>query len=155
MVRVSVFVSLLLIFNFSPQINHFYYFTSLHGLQDVENHCVHLRDIELQTGRKIPHLRFPHVLFSIWRAWNYKTEQKNICFESRKKDTKTSTKRHEWHKDMNDTKWTIWYFQQCACVSVIYFAPVVTTTHRTRTTGAQQRVWALKWMSLVKRVRNC
>ena len=31
-----VFVSLLVIFNFFPQINHFYYFTSLHGLQDVE-----------------------------------------------------------------------------------------------------------------------
>ena len=31
-----LFVSLLVIFNFFPQINHFYYFTSLHGLQDVE-----------------------------------------------------------------------------------------------------------------------
>ena len=56
-------VSLLVIFNFFPQINHFYYFTSLHGLQDVENHCAHLRDIELKTGRKI--LRFRHVLFFI------------------------------------------------------------------------------------------
>ena len=60
-----LFVSLLLNFNFFPQINHFYYFTYLHGLQDVENHCAHLRDIELKTGRKIPYLRFPHVLFSI------------------------------------------------------------------------------------------
>ena len=51
--------ALFVIFNFFPQINHFYYFTSLHGLQDVENHCAHLRDIELQTGRKIPYLRFP------------------------------------------------------------------------------------------------
>ena len=42
-----LFVSLLVIFNFFPQINHFYYFTSLHGLRDVENHCTHL-----QTGRK-------------------------------------------------------------------------------------------------------
>ena len=58
-----LFVSPLLIFNFFPQINHFYYFTSLHGLREVENHCAHLRDIELQTGRKIPCLRFPH--FSI------------------------------------------------------------------------------------------
>ena len=48
-----LFVSLLVIFKFFPQINHFYYFTSLHGLQDVENHCAHLRDIELKTGRKI------------------------------------------------------------------------------------------------------
>ena len=37
--------------------------TTLHGLQDVENHCAHLRDIELKTGRKIPYLHFPHVLF--------------------------------------------------------------------------------------------
>ena len=60
------FVSHLVTFNFFPQINHFYYFTSLHGLQDVENHCAHLRDIELQTGRKIPYPLFPHVIFSIY-----------------------------------------------------------------------------------------
>ena len=35
------------------------------GLQDVENHCAHSRDIELQTGTKIPYLRFPPVLFFI------------------------------------------------------------------------------------------
>ena len=62
-----LFVSLLLIFNFFTQINHFSYFTSLHGLQDVENPCTHLRDIELhlKAGRKIPYPRFPHILFSI------------------------------------------------------------------------------------------
>ena len=48
-------ISLLVIFNFLPQINHFYYFMTLHGLQDVENHCTHLRDIELKT--KFPYLR--------------------------------------------------------------------------------------------------
>ena len=137
MVRVSVLVSLLLIFNFSPKINHFYYFTSLHGLQDVENHFVHLRDIELQTGRKIPYLRFPHVLFSVWRAWNYKTEQKNICFESRKKDTKTSTKRHEWHKDMNDTKWTIWYFSAMCMRKRHLFC---TSSHHNAPYGKQQEL---------------
>ena len=62
-----LFVSLLVIFNFFSQINHFYYFTrtSLHGLQDVENHCAHLRHNKLKTGLKIPYLRFPHVLFSV------------------------------------------------------------------------------------------
>ena len=60
-----LFVSPLVIFNFFPQINYFYYFTSLYGLQDVENHRAHLRDIELNTGKKIPYLRFPHVLFSL------------------------------------------------------------------------------------------
>ena len=59
------FVSLLVIFNFFPQINHFYYFKPLHGLQDAENHCAHLRDIKLKTGRRIPYLRFPHVFFSV------------------------------------------------------------------------------------------
>ena len=48
-----------------PKINYFYYFTSLHSLQDVENDFAYLRDIELLTGRKIPYLRFLHVLFSI------------------------------------------------------------------------------------------
>ena len=60
-----LFVSLLLILNFFSQINLFYYFTSLRGLQDVENHCAHLIDIEFKTGRKIPYLRFLHVLLSI------------------------------------------------------------------------------------------
>ena len=45
----SFFSFYILSFSISfPQINHFYYFTSLHGLQDVENHCAHLRDIELK-----------------------------------------------------------------------------------------------------------
>ena len=60
-----LFVSLLVIFNFFLQINHFYYFTSLSDLQDVENHCAHLWDIELKSGRKIPYPRFSHVLFCI------------------------------------------------------------------------------------------
>ena len=36
-------VSLLVMINFFPQINHFYCITSLDDLQDVENHCTHLR----------------------------------------------------------------------------------------------------------------
>ena len=64
---------------------------------------------------KIIALTWELVLFSIqldWRAWNYKTKQKNICFESGKKDTKTST--------MNEIR----------TVNAIYFAPVVTLTYR-------------------------
>ena len=34
-------------------------------LARLKNHCPHLRDIELKTGRKILYLRFPRVLFSI------------------------------------------------------------------------------------------
>ena len=92
-----LFVSLLVIFNFFPQINHFYYFTSLYGLQVVENHCTHLGDIELKSVRKIPYLRFP-MYYSLYN-WIGEHEiakpKKNICFESRKKDTKASTERHE------------------------------------------------------------
>ena len=51
--------------SFPKLMNHFYYFTSLRGLEDVENQCAHMRDIELETGRKILYLRFPHVLFAI------------------------------------------------------------------------------------------
>ena len=54
--------SLHLIFNFFPKITNFYYLTSLHGLQDVENRWAHLRDVELKTNRKIP---LSHVLFPI------------------------------------------------------------------------------------------
>ena len=48
-----------------PQINYFYYFASLRGLQDVENHCAHLRGTELKTGRKILYLRCPQLLFAL------------------------------------------------------------------------------------------
>ena len=61
---VYLFVSLLVIFSFFPQINNFYCFTSLHGLQDVVNHyCAHLREIQWKTGRKMSPLR--HELFSV------------------------------------------------------------------------------------------
>ena len=92
------FVSLLFIFNFFPRINQFYYFTSLHVLQDVENHCAHLRDIELKTGKKFHIFAFP-MYYSLcnWIGEHEITKlKKYICFESRKKkDTRTSTKRHE------------------------------------------------------------
>ena len=51
---VFLFVSILVIFSFFSQIDHFYCFTSLHGLQDVVNHYgAHLRDIQWKTGRKM------------------------------------------------------------------------------------------------------
>ena len=94
-----LFVSLLLIFNLFPQIQPFLlFFTSLHGLQDIENHCTHLRDIEWKTGRKIPYVRQFFIYDSLynWIGEHEMTKLKKIiCFESRKDDTKTSTKRHE------------------------------------------------------------
>ena len=43
-----------------------------------------------------------------------------------------------WMK-WNDTKWTIWYFQRCACVNAIYFARVVTTTYRMKNNKSSTR----------------
>ena len=61
-----LFVALHVIFNLFSQINYFYYFTSLHDLQDVENHfSAHLRDIEWKTGRKILSLLSPCIIFHI------------------------------------------------------------------------------------------
>ena len=89
-----LFVSLLVIFNFFPQLNHFYYFTSLlHGLQDVENHCTHLRDTELKTGRKIPFISTFLVCYSRYN-WigdhEIITLKKKIFASDPEKDTKKS-----------------------------------------------------------------
>ena len=97
-------VRVFLRFTSFPQLNQFYYFTSLHVLQDVENHCAHLRDIELKTGRKIPYLRFPHVLLSMqldWRAWNWKTKKIYLLRIQKKRTQKQAQKdmnQKEWHK---------------------------------------------------------
>ena len=91
---------------------------------------------------------FPHVfiLYIIGLESMITKLKKNVCFESRKKDTKTSTKRHE----RNDTKWTIWYFQQCACVNAIYFAPVVSTTYRTKNNKSSTRGLSLEKGALAR-----
>ena len=97
-------VRVFLRFTSFPQLNQFYYFTSLHVLQDVENHCAHLRDIELKTGRKIPYLRFSHVLLSMqldWRAWNWKTKKIYLLRIQKKRTQKQAQKdmnQKEWHK---------------------------------------------------------
>ena len=85
-------------FPFFPQINHFYYFTSLHGLQDRENHCAHLRDIELKTGRKIPYLSAFAMYYSLynWIGEHEIEQTKKISFESRKRTQKQA------QKDMNE-----------------------------------------------------
>ena len=71
---------------------------SLHGLQDVENHCAHLRYIELKTGRKIPFLRFPHVLLSIIGLESMKLQNyKNIFASNAEKRTQKQSQ-----QDMNE-----------------------------------------------------
>ena len=87
---------------------------------------------EISSWRLVEKFHVPAFLM-YYSPYNWLGEQeitklkKIICFESRKKDTETSTKRHEWN---GMTKWTIWYFHQCACVNAIDFAPMVTTTYR-------------------------
>ena len=101
--------------------------------------------IELKTGRKIPHLRFPHVLESM-KLQNWK----NYLLRIQKKGHKNKNKK-TWMK-WNDTKWNMWYFQQCACVNAIYFAPVVTTTYRMKNNKSSTRGPSLE-MSVLARAR--
>ena len=74
-----------------------------------------------------------HILFSIYN-WIGEHEitklpQKKLCssFELRKMTQKQAQKDMS-EKEWQTKKWTIWYFQQCACANAIYFAPVVTTS---------------------------
>ena len=93
-----------------------------------------------------------YYLFSIqldWRAWNCKTKEKCLLrIQKKRHKNKHNKKGMKW----NDTKWTIWYFQQCACVNVIYFAPVVTTTYRMQNNKSSTRVVSLE-RSVLARAR--
>ena len=51
-----------------------------------------------------------------------------------------------------DTKWTIRYFQQCACVNAVYFAPVVTTVYRMKDNKSSLRGLSLE-MSVLARAQ--
>ena len=93
-------VSFVLTFNFFPKINHF--FTILRLYMACKMWKITALTWEISSWRLVEkfHISAFYVLFSILLdcgAWNYKTKEKNVCFESRKKDTKTSTKRHEWN----------------------------------------------------------
>ena len=127
-----LFVSLLLIFNFFPQINHFCYFTSLHGCKMWK---ITALTWEISSSRLVDkfHISAFSMYYSLYNwigelAWNYKTK-KTYLLRIQKKGHKNKHKK-TWMK-WNDTNWTIWYFQKCACVNAIFFfAPVVTTTYR-------------------------
>ena len=98
MVRVSFrFTSPL--FRFFPQINHFYYLTSL----QVKNHCAHLRDIQLKTGRKIFHISAFPMYYSL-NSWIGECEMtkliKTIIYTFASNQEKKDTKQAQ--KDMNE-----------------------------------------------------
>ena len=96
-----LFVSLLVIFDFFFQINHFCYFTFLHGLQDVENHCAHLRDIELWRLVKKFHISAFPMYYSLynWIEEHGIAKPKKYIFASNpeKRTQKQVPKRHEWN----------------------------------------------------------
>ena len=61
-------------------------------------------------------------------------------------------KRKKTRMKWNDTKWTIWYFQKCACVNAIYFASIVTTTYRMKNNKSSTRGLSLE-LSVLARAR--
>ena len=65
---------------------------------------------------------------NVWRFLVYHIKLKKIFASNPEKRTQNKHKK-TWMR-RTDTKWTIRYFQQCACVNAIYFAPLVTTTYR-------------------------
>ena len=75
---------------------------------------------------------------------------KKVLLRIQKKGHKNKHKK-TWMK-WNDTKWTIWYFQQCACINAIYFAPEVTTTYRMKNIKSSTRGLSLE-MSVLARAR--
>ena len=60
--------------------------------------------------------------------------------------------RNTHKKTWNDTKSTNWYFQKCASINAIYFAPVVTTKYRMKNNKSLTRVQSLE-MSVIARAR--
>ena len=90
------------------------------------------------------HIRFP-MYYSLcnWIGEQETTKLKKKNFlRIQKKDTKTSTKRHKWNR--MTPKRTFWYFLQCACVNIIYFAQVVTTTYRMKNNKSSTRGLSLE-----------
>ena len=144
-----LFISRLVIFNFFPQINHFYCFTSVHGLQDGEITALTWEISSWRLVDKFYIFAFP-MYYSLYN-WIGEHEitklQKKYLLRIQRKGHKNKHKK-TWMK-WNDTKWTIWYFQQRTCV------PRRTQRTAWKTTRGQQGVWALKWVSSLERVRSC
>ena len=96
------FVSLLVIFNFFPQINHFYYFTSLHGLQDVKITALTWEISSWRLVEKFHISAFP-VYYSLYN-WIGEHEitklKKKYLLRIQKKRTQKQAQ-----KDMNEMEW--------------------------------------------------
>ena len=127
----------------------FYFFTSLHGLQDVENHCDHLPDIELKTGRKF-HISAFAIYYSRsnWIGEHGITKLKKMFASNPEKRTQKQAQ-----KDINEMEWHKMDFLIFSAMRLRKRRLFCTSSHH-NTTSAQQGVWALKWVSLLERVRN-
>ena len=99
---------------------------------------------------QIPYLRFPMYSLYNWIGEHEITKLKKYLPQIQKKGHKN--KRRKTGMKWNDIKWTIWYFQQCTCVNTIYFAPVVTTTHRMKNNRSSTMGLSLE-MSVLARAR--
>ena len=93
---------------------------------------------------------FPIILYNWFGKHEITKLKKKYLLRIQKKGLKTKHKK-TWMK-WNDTNWTAWYFQQCACVNAIYFAPVVTTTYRMKNNKSSTRGLSLE-MSVFARAR--
>ena len=101
-----------------PKLTIFFYFLPLHVLQDVE---ITARTWEISSWRLVEKFRIS--AFSMYYSlWNWigeheitKLKKYIYLLRIQKKGDKNKHKK-TWMK-WNDTKWTIWYFQQCACVN--------------------------------------
>ena len=146
-----LFVLLLVIFNFFPQINHFTILRLYMACKMWKIAALTFEIYWLEDWWKNSIFLLHPIYYSLYNNCTGEHEitklKRNICFESRKNGTKTSTERHKW-KGMTQNG----YFQQCTCVNVIYFAPIVTTTYRMKSKKSSTRSLRLE-MSVLAKVR--
>ena len=136
-----------------PKINHFCYFTSLHGLQDVKNHCAHLRDITVKTGRTIPYLPMYYSLcneIGEHEITKLKKRKKIFASNLEKRDIKQA------QKDMNEIEWHKMDYLIFTAMCMRKLHLFCTSSHHNVPYEKQQELnKGLEMVSLVERVRNC
>ena len=131
-----LFVSLLFIFNFFPKIN-----------QDVENHCAHLRDIELKTVRKMLYLHFP--MYYNWIGEREITKLKQIFASNPEKRTQKQAQKGMNEMERHKMDYLIFsamrmHKRHLFCTSSHHDISKTTRGHR-----------GFKCVSLQERVCNC
>ena len=146
-----LFVSLLLIFNSFPQIKHFTILRIYIACKIWKITALTWERSSWKLVEKFHISAFP-MYYSryIWIGEHEITKLEKNLLWIQKKGHKNKQKK-TW-MTWNDTKWTIWYFQQCACANAIDFAPVGTTTYRMKNNKSWTRGLSLN-MSVLARAR--